>query len=240
MADDLITSEEQWRKVRRSARRSGFFPVITIRPQGTLALSADFVRLADLSSRSMATLFLSDDGRKLAIHFHNDEKDEDAYRIGTDGGGSSRKATKNRLIVANAIIKQSPTLAALVRDKDSKRRFEPVRIGADRWAITLMPCFEAIWGETVRFGRDQSGIYRYRNGAETVYIGRGNIRERLAEPERVNWQYDKIEYSIINDDAAERRWEAYWLDEYRRRWNRWPVYNRIAGRRSDEKEAQVG
>lgn len=224
MADDLIASDEQWRKVRREARQSGFAPTVTIRSRGTLALSADFVRLADIDSSTMVTLFLSEDGRKLAFQFHDDVKDADAYRIVSDGGG---KPSKNRLITANAVLKQSPTLAAITRDPDSNRRFEPVRIGADRWAITLTPCFETVWGEAIAISADQSGIYRYRSNGETVYIGRGNIRQRLGEPERRDWQYDKIEYSVLNDDAAERRWESYWLEEYRR-WNRWPRYNRIA------------
>jgi len=51
----------------------------------------------------------------------------------------------------------------------------------------------------------------------------------LAGPERAGWHFDRIEYSILNDDVREREWESFWLNEYRRANGHWPIYNKIGG-----------
>ena len=33
----------------------------------------------------------------------------------------------------------------------------------------------------------------------------------------------------MNNEELERKWESYWLNEYRERKGRWPVYNKISG-----------
>lgn len=228
MAADDLALGEGWIKVRREQSPVKFSPTITVRAKGTFALSADFVRMAAIDDNSMASLYLSQDGRAVAFRFHDDETDADAYRVGPDGGRGIR-ASKGRLIVANAIFKQSATLAAMQRDRRAVRRLEPKRLAPNVWVISLAPCFESVWTGPGSIVGDHSGIYRYLDGAETVYIGRGHLKSRFSEPERRQWQFSKIEYSILNDEATERQWESFWLDEYRQRCNRWPIYNRISG-----------
>ena len=65
--------------------------------------------------------------------------------------------------------------------------------------FTVAPCFECN-NESITIPEGATGIYRYRNSDdEVIYIGRGNIRDRLRSPERKDWDIAKVEYSLIND-----------------------------------------
>jgi hypothetical protein len=228
MATSKVTSDVEWQKVRRVHRTTRFMPQITIRQtRGQFAVSADFVRMANISDCTRASLFLSADGHRLAFNFHSDERDDDAFLLSRDGGGSGASAP-NRVINAGALLSQSATMTALCKEDIRVRRCEPQKDCHGRWVIYLAPCFEKVLIQPDQIPDLATGIYRYRSGQETIYIGRGNLRDRLAVPERRAWEFDRVEYSILNDDVIERRWEAFWLDEYRQRNNRWPIYNRIA------------
>jgi hypothetical protein len=229
MADETLSPSTEWKKVRRAYRVARFAPMITIRKNGDLALTADFVRKAGIAECTRASLFLSADGLKLAFQFHSDEGDDDAFGVQRDGGGGRDGEPLNRLITAKALLSQSPVITALIREAAAARRYEPRKDIVGRWVISLAPAFELTVTSARDIPSDATGIYRYMHGADAVYIGRGKLRDRMALPERRVWTFDRIEYSVIGDDAAERHWEAFWLNEYRRRHSRWPIYNRIAG-----------
>lgn len=224
MADEDLAPPSGWQKVRRTHRVARFSPNITLRRNGNLAVSADFVRMASIGDCTHASLFLAPDGLRMAIQFHSDETDNDSFILARDGGN---KSSLNRLISAKALLAQSPVASALAREGGSACRL-PARKVDGRWVIDLAPCFERTLSQSGEITVGATGIYRYRNGNDTVYIGRGNLRDRLSQADRRGWDFDRIEYSIINDDAVERRWESFWLDEFRRAHNRWPTYNKIA------------
>lgn len=228
MADQTLAAEQEWKQVRRVYRAARFAPRVTIRRNGALAISSDFARMADIGKCTRASLYLSADGLRLGIRFHAEESDDNAFVLGHDGGAGARKDGANRLITAPALLAQSASITALTREDARARQFEPKKDVAGRWVIDLAPCFERVLSQPGEIAVGLTGIYRYRNGNDTVYIGRGNFRDRLSAADRRGWEFDRIEYSILNDDAVERRWEAFWLDEYRRRHNRWPTYNKIA------------
>jgi hypothetical protein len=192
-----------------------------------LAVSADFVRKADIAGCSRASLFLSSDGMRLAFRFHNDEKDDDAFILGRDGGG--RGSGINRAICARTLFDQSATLYRLVEENVSARRYEPIKIDGGRWMIAFAPCFERDVIDPKELPDNESGIYRYVRGKEIIYIGKGNYRERCLSPERKSWQFDQIEFSRLNDEVAEAQWESFWLNEHRRQHGHWPFHNRIGG-----------
>lgn len=227
MAESNMTSGGGWQKVRREYRVSRFAPVITIRRGGELAISADFVRLADIGECGRVSLFLSDDGFRLGLKFHNDAKDDDAFTMSRDGGG--RQSGTGRLVTAGSLVRQSATINALLREARSQRRYEPQKGRDGIWVIHLAPCFERSASDPAEIERDATGIYRYRFGADVVYIGRGKICERARVFERREWTVSQIEYSILNDEDAERRWESHWLNDYRDRKGAWPIYNQIGG-----------
>ena len=99
------------------------------------------------------------------------------------------------------------------------------------WVIQLCPAFEEKKArESANIPSDATGIYRYvRENGEIVYIGRGEIKNRLASPERNDWEFDVIEYSIVNDPDKQVEWEDYWINKFKEENSgKLPLYNKIA------------
>jgi hypothetical protein len=67
-------------------------------------------------------------------------------------------------------------------------------------------------GESTGIPSDAVGICKYvYDDNETVYMGRGNIRQRLASPERADWDFSVVAYSIVTDPDARILSEDYRL-----------------------------
>lgn len=228
MAETVSSPTDNWRQLRRAHRTARFNPRISIRRNGVIAISSDFVRMTQIEKCTRASLFLSPDGFKLGMNFHTDEKDNDAFLLTRDGGGPAKTKSLNRIICASTLLSQSSVVAALAKEDARTRRYEPKKDIDGKWVVSLAPCFERTLSQSDEIATGETGIYRYRLGSETIYIGRGDLRRRFSLSERRAWDFDRIEYSILNDDAIEKRWESFWLDEYRERNHRWPVHNRIA------------
>lgn len=245
MANPNLPNESGWVQIRREGYAVGFRPIITLRSRGTIAFSADFVRMADIRECTHCEIFVSTDGRRLAFRFL-EEPTADSFAMSADGGGNKRRKGgryPNRIVQAPSLKLKSPIFGKLGGAPESVRRYEPRKELGGLWTVNLAPCFENTFRLKGEIGHGESGIYRYRLGGETVYIGRGRFIERFAQPERAEWQFDAIEYSILNDPDEEARWEAHWLELFREEHNRWPVYNRVGGLRavvSKPKDAGVG
>jgi hypothetical protein len=110
------------------------------------------------------------------------------------------------------------------------RQFIPKKEGK-LYVITLCPSFEIRYArESKNIPKDTNGIYRYvREGGEVVYIGCGNILKRLQSPERSEWVFDLIEYSIIDDPDQQIYWETFWIDKFKEANGRFPIYNKLSG-----------
>lgn len=229
VAASIHSVPEGWEKVRREYRVARFAPRITFRRQGIVAMNADFVRMAGIEMETRATLFLSQDERRLGLRFHSDEMDDEAFLLGRDGGGSGAKCM-NRALSARTLLNRSQALRSLVERGGPARSCEPARDHVSGlWVVHIAPCFERALSAVDEIGPSLTGIYRYLCRGEVIYIGRGALRQRLSEPERRAWSYDQVQYSVVNDDAAERKWESFWLNEHREKHGRWPLYNKIGG-----------
>ncbi len=100
------------------------------------------------------------------------------------------------------------------------------------WAIYLAPAFEEQNArESKKIRAEAQGVYRYvREGGEIVYIGRGWVRRRLAEPQRQDWDFDRVEYSIVESPDQQVFWETYWIDRFKEEHKgSLPFYNRVSG-----------
>ena len=62
-------------------------------------------------------------------------------------------------------------------------------------------------------------------------IGKGQIRDRAKSVERADWEWDRIDYSIVEQEAEQFRWESWWLEWFEQKHGQLPHYNRIGGRR---------
>ena len=222
-----------WIKHRRGGGKSvDNTPLVSIRRQA-IAFNAQFVAQAKLTDMTRVSVFLDPEHFRIGFEFHKDSTDEDSYSLTADGGSQSGGG---RAIQPAALIMNNPWIAAVARIEDKReRRFKPEWHGADRkWIISLCPAFEIRVSHKSEIPIDLRGIYRYRRNDEIVYIGRGIIRPRLRAPERQEWDFDVIEYSQIQSDAEQERWESYWLDQFVKKNGKLPLYNRISGKTSRE------
>ncbi|VVB63116.1 Uncharacterised protein [uncultured archaeon] len=112
------------------------------------------------------------------------------------------------------------------------RRFEPKWISVDSlWVISICPPFENRVSDISDIPRDICGVYRYKREDEIVYVGRGQVRSRTQAFGRENWDFETIEYSVVPEEAEQKKWEAFWLDRFVALHGKLPIYNRIAGER---------
>ena len=208
-------------------------PLVTLRP-GALAFNAPFVRLAELKKHRFVSFKVDPDNLRIGMRFHDDDQDHTALTLTHDGGGGGhkRRERNNLSVMTAALMTRNPWVVAVAKEPDKGlRRFAPEWIGMDKlWVIELRPTFERRVLAIDDVPSDARGIYRYVHRGEIVYIGKGNIRERLRRPERDGWQWEQIEYSVIDAEPQQFKWESWWLDWFERSNGSLPQYNRIGGR----------
>lgn len=74
------------------------------------------------------------------------------------------------------------------------------------------------------------GLVIHKGRGEIVYIGKGIIKQRAKMPERKDWDFEKIEYSIIDDNEEQLKWEDYWIERYKHNnHGKKPIYNIQSG-----------
>ncbi len=226
-----------WAKHRRKGGMAAEpTPLITIRRQA-IAFNAHFVSAAQLGDKLRATVFVDEGSRRLGFKFHDDATDEDSFALTADGGG---KKGRGRSIQVSSLMRECTWLRALSQHENQRaRRFQPKWMSADSmWVISVSPAFEERVSDRSEIPSATCGIYRYRRGDDVVYIGRGQIRSRAQAPEREEWEFETIEYSVVPEEAQQKKWEAYWLDKYVEQYGKLPFYNRIRGEQSHEESHQ--
>jgi hypothetical protein len=204
-------------------------PLVSIR-QGRFHFNAFFARVAELEKAKYVTYHLDDENREVAFEFLKDSSDDNAYRLENRGGLAKFRCAAQDLIAKKPWVRHSarasdPQLRSFNATRDSKL-----------WVIRLTPSFEEeiLRPNASKVPAETSGIYRYlAEDGEVVYIGKGNVRQRLSEPERHDWKFAKIQYSVLRDESDQYRWENFWLEHYSEANNgRLPYYNRQGGNKT--------
>lgn len=219
----------QWVKVRREGgEEPEATPFITIR-RGGVAFNAAFVRSAHLEDKTSVSVLIDSESMRVGFKFLDDPCDADCYALTRDGGG--RGTGVGRWAQAGVLLRE-PWVAAVARIGDIRlRKFKPKWSSTDSmWVITLCPAFELRVNADSEIPSDAGGIYRYLRGDEVVYIGRGRIRSRFNSPERREWDFEVIEYSLVPDEQQQAHWESHWLDSFVAKHGKLPIYNRIGGK----------
>lgn len=224
--------------------RPGEGVFVTIRRKG-IAFSSGFARLAGLGDNGnrFVTFYLVPDERQLEMEFSPSSPDHgNGYKLNPDGGirrdadGEARAKLARECQPAEVIA--TPWIKAISLLEGRLRRFEPERLDADRWRISLMPSFEQSATDASGVPDGVAGIYRYvrKDGdavREVVYIGEGgDIRRRLRDDRgRDTWEFDEIQFSEIAGGKQQcERWERFWLDRFQQEHGRLPIYNKIGGK----------
>ncbi len=182
-------------------------------------------RLCKLNNGTRVIYHVDEDKRKLGFEF-TDEDDGDSYSVfPRSDSESSFRSTSSGLIASY------PWIASVAVAEDSNDRRLKMRPERKVWIVEFAPSFEIVVerDDSGTIPTEHSGIYRYRKNGEIMYIGAGNVRDRLREKGRDAWDFDRIEYSLVGDDDK-FEWESYWIDEYmKKNQERLPPYNVVKG-----------
>jgi hypothetical protein len=201
-----------------------------------IAFSAIFARIAELDDGNRVFIFVDEESFRIGFEFHKNERLHSLALV-----SDNRTKTKKRsrfFCSSHGLVKQYAWINSITKLPSRNRRFYPKK-ESNKWFIALYPSFDQRYArESGNIPTDAVGIYRYmRENGEIVYIGRGNIRKRLIAPERADWDFDVIEYSIVKDPDQQVRWEAFWIDKFKDMNGCLPFYNKVAGHTSDGLES---
>ena len=223
-----------WVALKRSADANQDRPLVTFRSsgRGEIGLNASFIRKASAQDAHYISIHLSTDDSKLAINFiqlqPGEPVPEYAYRLTLDS--RSEKRNSGRVVTAPG-LKKSPRIKKIYSLKEAElRKFEPIfDLREKRWIVYLRPNFETAVSDRFSIPKGAHGIYRYILDSEVVYIGRGNIRDRVDIDLRKNWKYSSIEYSIVKDEKERIQLEGFYIKQHLNLFGKLPLYNLISG-----------
>jgi len=208
-----------WTKVKRIRTQSDE-PSVKVNSD-RFSFNVVLAKLAELEKNRYVSIYFDEELRRIGFEFKKDSDSSDDFKVLSAGKAmscSSREILSKPWVKKVAQLKKENAFAA---KQDGKV-----------WVITLCPAFEITCKRTDsnKIPSDAKGIYRYIQGAEIVYIGKGVIRDRLNEKRRAEWKFDIIEYSIIDDEQDALSWESFWIDRYKDENNsELPTYNLISG-----------
>lgn len=215
-----------WIRLKRTMKTSDE-PIVKL-SQSRFHYSVVFVKLAELYKYGGVVYHVDPDDRKIAFEFFKDANQEDSYKLEKKGS----KGTRSNAI---ELLNQFDWAKKINNLDDRELQKFIARKDGKLWVIQLMPAFENVFSRADKSNIDDNcrGIYQYKDGGEIVYIGKGYVRRRLAEPDRADWKFDSIEYSEIESEQAQSDWEFYWLERFKQKQNgKLPYYNAISGSKS--------
>lgn len=216
-----------WETVRRGTpNTSGTSAAFVTLRKNQIAFSVYFIRANNLTKMTRVTIRADRETRRLGFVFHTDADDVDSLILGRDGGQRRKEADSGRAVQTAALMGHAWIKAILANR--TTRRFVPYK-EFDLWVIDLGPGFEAEVADASDVPAEVTGVYRYLDGGEVTYIGRGRVRQRMQDASRESWSFDRVQFSPLNDRNAEQYWEQVLLEEYEAKYGRLPRENRVRG-----------
>ncbi len=194
-----------------------------------ISFNAMFTRIAEIGPEKRVIVHIDSESRQVGFEFTTDDR-SDSFALSRSS--SDKKGKKRTGFFCSAgFIRDHPWIYSISKLPVRDRRFYNPRKEGQIWVIQLCPAFEERRArESTSIPSDVSGIYRYlREDGEIVYIGRGNVKKRLCSPDRQEWDFDIVEYSVIPDPDLQIKWEEYWIQRFSKENNRLPFYNKISG-----------
>ena len=200
--------------------------VVSIGKSGFYFSSA-FVKKNELLETTSCFYYFDDDNfYRIGFEFL---ETKEPYSISMISEGSSKSFKGNEIFNSRPYLKEIASL-----DDKRFRRFTPKKSTENSkvWVVDFAPSFElkTPYDEVNGLDNDLSGIYRYKDvDGKVIYIGKGNIKSRAKSDGREEWGIKIVEYSIIENEEEQFKWEAYQLDMYLAKHGRKPAFNRIMG-----------
>jgi hypothetical protein len=209
----------QWIKQRKDIKQVSN-AAITVRKSG-IRFNAIMCKWYELYEGQFVEIFLTDDKKSLGFSF-SEVATPDSYTLTADGGGG--KGASGLFVACGKMLRAT----GIPTDKK-----EPMLILEDKKTgflyVHLLPEFN----HSVDIRPpvyDELGVYRYIFDNDIVYIGQGRIKDRIGDKQRESWQFDKIEYTILETPEECIKFESSLLDEFRQLNGKLPFYNRIGGK----------
>ena len=178
-----------------------------------------------IGNQKGAQVFVDATGRKVGIKFIN-EATNDSFTVGSDGGGNAR-GSNSKMITCSSVIKSNRILHEMSKGPKDKSRVTFINTNG-MWEATLIPIFDL--DAELNPPKDADvGVYRYLFDGAIVYIGQGNIKQRLASVDRKAWVFDKIEYFISKDSVEAVLLESLYIEDFKKEFKRLPMFNKVSG-----------
>ena len=206
--------------------------VLTISKSG-INFSAVFMKNNNLTQMESIGFFMNDqDPFWFGFKFYDNAGASSTLALMKSGRGDN--VSNGRTVKATELFNKNKVLKAIQKlETKHSRIFEVLYDKFEKcFYVLLRPSFEHSTNpeNIASVQSDVKGIYRYFDHEnKIIYIGKGNIRERLNTPERSDWGINKIEFSIIEDNDSMYKWESYYLEIFQNEHGRLPIFNRIKG-----------
>lgn len=217
-------SLDRWKLIKSANRKkNGFVLSVNL---GRLYFSKDFAKEAELEKKKFVSLKIDKIERKIGFEF---------YRENINGKLSQVNGSlESGFYVQNKNVNDLDWVKSV--DSTTFNDFNLVKV-QNIWVAQLCPAFEnSVLREDIKnVPSEAKGIYRYLCKGEVVYVGRGWIRNRFNDKPRKGWDFDEIQYSVIEDDVNRSIWEDYWIKYYEEIDGRIPKLNKIYASRLNNK-----
>lgn len=177
-----------WQKFTRTKSVNRETPMVTIN-KSHFYYNAVAARMFELKDGKRVVYHIDEVNRKVGFQFTKEDGDH-SYSVFAKRGIAGFRSSSQDVVATYRWVKA----VALLPDA-TERRFR-LRLDGKLWVAQFCPAFEmkVLRSEAVTIPSGDTGIYRYLNSGVIVYIGKGNIRSRLREAGRDEWQFDTIEY----------------------------------------------
>lgn len=216
------------RRIRNTNGSDGSF--ITLRAGGVLAFNAKFCRDRGIRPNYKVKIEVNDNNQTIHFSFISPEINNEDYdfTLVKDGGG---KKGLSCVVTAKSLYNDVDWLKKFMKNDDDaiERQFIPY-LRDNETVINIMPNFENYTNEIKNVPDEVSGIYKLKDGNEVVYIGRGQIKNRIADHKnKSEYKFDQVLYSVVNDEEKEKTAERFWIEKYKEDKGVLPKYNKQAG-----------
>lgn len=205
-----------WVQIQSSDRKSKV-PSLRITKNG-LFFSTPFVNEAQIDKNRFVKVSFNDEHRKINFEFLK-LKEKDAIKV--------RGTREDQYYVSGNKFFEKEWIKSILNSGENQFKIEG---NSKIWTASIAPSFE---NKVSRVNKDQisnkaSGIYRYLDKGEIVYIGKGHIKRRLDQPIRKDWKFDTIEFSEVQKDS-QNKWENFWIKCFENKFGIKPRENKIHG-----------
>ena len=212
----------------KSSTFKSFEEYITINKSGKgIRFSAEFCKRNNLKNHKYVQFYtFTENEFKFAVIF-SEEQTEGSFVLNKNG---QRSSFNGLCVNANSFVKNTPVLK-----HNSKESAVSYELSFDKeynaYYFNILPSFEQRTTNVKNIHPELKGIYRLRDCEDNIiYIGKGNIKDRVKSHIEKDWDITTIEYSEVDDPILRSDSETIHLRNFEKNYMRKPLHNIIGGK----------